>query len=103
MTDPTPVAPLDDPSYEQTHRPTPDGGIPPGVERWGAPSQLRWFLRFRDEMRWQAWTGSAWRYYCDSAEHRGLCCDSCLNDQDEGYYDTWPRCCCRSERSGVPS
>lgn len=31
------------------------------------------------------------------SEHEGECCESCLQDMYEGYYDLWEFCCCRSE------
>jgi hypothetical protein len=92
------VAPLEDPSYVPAHPPTSDRVTPDVVAKWGPRSQLRWFVRFRKALRprrpdWWA------RFYCSSVQHRGLCCDSCLDDYDAGYDEpNGDRCCCRSER-----
>jgi hypothetical protein len=84
------LAPLDDPAYEPVHRPV-NGRPPAVVAKWGAASQLRWFRRFRDELvfpldEWE-------QFHCSSPAHRGLCCVSCLEEREAGYYDT-DGCCC---------
>jgi len=35
-------------------------------------------------------------YYCDSVEHRGLCCFSCIDDYEYGDGHSDDDCCCRS-------
>lgn len=87
------LAPLDDPAYVPQHPPV-NGFIPDVVAKWGVRSQQRWFRRFRNQVAAQPY--SRWAlFYCDSAEHLGLCCPSCIGDQEEGYYDMWEHCCCR--------
>lgn len=91
--------PLEDPTYVPQHPPTPGGGIPAVVEKWGPKSQLRWFTRFYGQLR--PASRVQWdRYYCESELHRGFCCPSCVEDQgtewafdsldDDGVH----RCCC---------
>jgi hypothetical protein len=91
----TAVAPLDDPSYDPVHKPV-DGRVPAVVARWGAASQLRWFARFRDELTRRKLISEWDAFYCESAEHRGSCCDRCIEDWLDGYgYASG--CCCKSE------
>jgi hypothetical protein len=86
-------APLEDPAYEPVHRPV-NGRPPEVVARWGAASQLRWFRRFRDEL--DPMPAEDWApFYCSSAEHRGLCCYSCLDELEAGFRYT-DSCCCRA-------
>jgi hypothetical protein len=84
---------LDDPNYQPVHRPS-RGRPPEVVAKWGAASQRRWFLRFREELAPCTEKDLA-PFYCDSVEHRGLCCASCRSEQDDGYYYT-DSCCCRA-------
>lgn len=90
--------PLADASYRPRHVPI-DGRVPDVVAKWGPRSQLRWFRRFGAELRplrAEEWT----RFYCDSTQHRGLCCSSCLQDEEiEGapVYDDF--CCCEGYRA----
>lgn len=87
--------PLEDRNYTPKHPPV-DGYIPAVVEKWGPRSQVRWFDRFMSELRPQK--PDVWeRYYCSSEEHKGSCCSSCIQDRDEGYFDLYPKCCCRSD------
>lgn len=90
--------PLEDPRYVPVHQPDRLGGVPWQVERWGPRSQLRWFDRFRGQVT--RMTGAGWaRFYCSSLLHRGLCCDSCLDDYDEGYDEPYEgHCCCEAFR-----
>lgn len=88
------LAPLDDPRYVPANPPF-KGTVPDVVAKWGPRSQRRWFRRFRGEikpMRHEEWA----RFYCSSETHRGLCCVSCVADQEEGYYDMPGRCCCKA-------
>lgn len=90
----TDLAPLDDPRYQPKHPPD-HGTIPFVVRRWGPRSQVRWFRRFRGELRPQP--PAVWNEHHPTSElHRGLCCDSCLADLDDGYPAVDDRCCCRS-------
>ncbi len=89
----TQLAPLDDPIYQPEHPPTPDGGVPDVVAKWGPRSQLRWFVRFRGQYapqphkRWEL-------FYIDSEQHRGLCCTSCVEDEQDGFGSMGPEHCC---------
>ena len=85
-------SPLNDPSYQPQHRPV-RGVIPPVVEKWGARSQVRWFARYGREIK--AMPSSAWdQFHVDSSMHKGMCCESCIEDANEGHglYD--PEVCC---------
>jgi hypothetical protein len=95
---PRPPSPLEDPTYDPVHKPA-DGQVPYVVEKWGPRSQLRWFDRFRSELRPQR--AEYWaRFYCSSLQHRGQHCPSCLDDEWDGYRDWDPdRCCCRAYRA----
>jgi hypothetical protein len=90
-----PAAPLEDPAYEPRNPPV--NGLPPDVvAKWGPRSQARWFKRYRSQMRaarYPFWE----RFHCESEQHTGLCCSSCIEDVNEGYED-WDegRCCCRA-------
>lgn len=88
------LAPLEDPAYEPRHPPV--GGLPPDVvAKWGPRSQLRWFDRYRGQLRTAP--HSFWgRFYCGTSHHRGLCCASCIADIEDGYreWDYEDRCCC---------
>jgi hypothetical protein len=89
------LAPLDDPAYRPAHPPV--DGLPRDIiARWGARSQLRWFDRFRGQLR-GAPIGFWARFYCSSDTHRGSCCFSCIEDKFTGYGDDITGCCCRSE------
>lgn len=91
MTKPTEtVAPLDDPAYQPANPPV-DGAPPDVVRKWGAPSQLRWFRRFHDDLKPQTWDFWA-EFHCESEHHRGQCCESCIQD-GEVFEDV---CCCRA-------
>lgn len=95
------VAPLDDPRYVPAHPPV-DGFIPGVVEKWGPRSQLRWFRRFRGQLRPRPTSGWA-RYFYSSVEHRGPCCTSCEADYWDGFgriYDD--HCCCVGAETDVP-
>jgi hypothetical protein len=83
-------SPLNEPDYEPEHPPV-DGLVPDVVRRWGQRSQLRWFFRFRRELRGQD-LDDLW---VESAYHTGWCCSSCQEEFWEGYgpmLDGW--CCC---------
>jgi hypothetical protein len=96
-----PVAPLEDPAYEPLNPPV--NGLPPDVvAKWGPRSQHRWFVRYQGQikpMKYSEWD----RFYCDSDDHLGLCCSSCISDIEEGYQD-WDedRCCCRAPLDWEP-
>lgn len=86
---------LDDPAYEPVHRPV--GGRPnPVVAKWGARSQVRWFARFwgSEEMPTLRPSDAA-DFYCSSTEHKGFCCETCLDDVEQGYDNIDGHCCCR--------
>jgi hypothetical protein len=89
------LAPLDNPTYTPLHPPI-KGGAPEVVAKWGPRSQLRWFQRFAKELDQQY--PDYWdRFYCNSLQHRGLHCSSCVDDENEGYSDLDPdHCCCRA-------
>ncbi len=95
------LAPLEDPAYEPRHPPV--GGLPPDVvAKWGPRSQMRWFGRYRDQLRpmpWKFWE----RFYFASAEHRGNCCSSCIEDKNEGYGWDIEGCCCAAMRERTES
>lgn len=94
--------PLEDPAYQPANVPTGDGDVPSVIERWGPRSQRRWFRRFYGQLRprpavyWE-------RFYCDSEDHRGLCCPSCTYWDDEYGQDNigaeYGKCCCYALRS----
>jgi hypothetical protein len=89
--------PLEDPDYRPLHPPGPRGEIPAVVAKWAAASQLRWFRRFTGQLG--RFPGAVWaRFHCASPDHLGLCCDSCLDDQQEGY-GLDDRCCCRATKA----
>ena len=86
------VPPLEDPAYVPEHPPV-NGVVPDVVAKWGPQSQLRWFRRFMNQvtpMRASGWD----RFYCNSVEHRGLCCESCAEDAENGYGSFEEHCCC---------
>jgi hypothetical protein len=94
------LSPLEDLNYTPVHQPI--GTLAPDVvERWGPYSQIRWFDRFRyprghaESAPAQYWD----RFYCESAQHRGLHCQSCIDDQ-QGGWDPWEAdwCCCKATR-----
>lgn len=91
------LAPLEDPNYVPKHQPW-RGSVPEVVARWGWRSQLRWFARFRNQLRFQQ--PEYWdRFFIDSELHHGLCCGSCWSDIEDGYEEYDPQlCCCRAER-----
>lgn len=91
-----PLLPLEDPAYLPVNPPTPGGGIPAVVGLWGPRSQLRWFRRFHARLRPQP--ASYWaRFYCESLDHIGQCCPSCIDDAGTEW--AWEDgCCCRSYR-----
>ena len=90
-------APLDDPDYVPDHQPTSDGGVPLVVGKWGPRSQVRWFNRFRGQIA--AMPHKQWdQFFVNSEKHRGLCCNSCLEDQAAGYDTDLEWCCCQSYR-----
>jgi hypothetical protein len=87
-------APLNDPEYRPAYPPV-DGEIPDVVARWGPRSQVRWFARFWGDIKWRSHTQQA-AYYCSSVEHRGPCCISCIQDEEDGYGAVDDACCCRA-------
>lgn len=92
--------PLEDPAYQPAHPPLPGGSIPAVVERWGPRSQLRWFTRYNGQVaprRVQDWE----RWHCESVDHRGLCCPSCVEDDGTEWGWTGGGCCCRSMKDGA--
>lgn len=96
------LAPLEDPAYDPVHKPV-DGWPPDVVAKWGPRSQVRWFNRFRKELRRQKYT--YWeQFYCASEQHRGSCCSSCIGDQVGGWRD-WDEayCCCQAMREDAAS
>jgi hypothetical protein len=96
------LPPLEDPTYEPVHRPY-SGGVHPVVAKWGPRSQLRWFWRFRRELRPMR-SAEADLYYCHSVEHRGWCCGSCMGEIEDGYgqpYDEY--CCCKGYNARTAS
>ena len=90
-----PRTPLEDPAYTAVHQPI-NGCVPDVVALWGPRSQLRWFRRFGNQLG----VRKDWdRFYCTSEHHRGLCCNSCLDEylDDTGVMqDGW--CCCQDQR-----
>ena len=91
--------PLEDPSYEPAVHPPVNGAPNTDVGKWGPASQMRWFRRFwgTPEMP-TVLPSDAALYYCQSLEHRGFCCESCIDDALEGYWDLAEDCCCRATR-----
>lgn len=89
----TALAPLENPRYQPKHPPI-DGRVPDVVEKWGPRSQLRWFDRYRSQLR--PMPPKEWnRFYCSSTQHRGGCCYSCGDDRDMGFDDLGlEHCCC---------
>ena len=87
-------SPLNDRQYRPVNLPV-NGKAPEGIEKWGPKSQVRWFHRFYGQV---LGTHAYWNdYYIDSTQHRGLCCESCMEDEQNGYRD-WDEevCCCRA-------
>lgn len=67
--------------------------IPEGLELPPPADQLDWF----DHQRGMERPLAVWnRYYCVSVSHRGLHCDSCLDDKADGHGDDIEGCCCRA-------
>lgn len=93
-------SPLNDPDFEPGHPPV-DGMIPDVVRRWGKPSQLRWFNRYRRKLA----TGQDVTGLSVSSEHHlGWCCWTCVVEDEEGrgvIMDGY--CCCRDGRIGSRS
>lgn len=87
------LAPLDDPTYAPAHPPV-NGRVPEIVAKWAAASQLRWFARFSGELT-PALAADWEPFHCSSDAHRGVCCASCLSDEEDGYWDG-PTCCCKA-------
>ena len=89
--------PLEDPDYTPAHPPI-NGRVPEVIEKWGPASQLRWFDRFRDQLKPRPM--AEWdRWYCTTTAHTGSCCSSCQQDQDYGYGDDIDGCCCKGFKS----
>lgn len=91
------VAPLEDPAYEPKHPPV-EGHVPEVVAKWGPRSQVRWFRRFRNQLK----TYGDWgQYFIDTELHRGPCCFSCQEEYWE--YSTGvimdDYCCCKGARA----
>lgn len=85
------MTPLEDPDYEPRHPPV-GSRIPLVVQKWGAPSQMRWFARYGSalgRLPYDAWD----RHYVSTDKHRGLCCHRC--DEEIWYGDD---CCCKASR-----
>lgn len=88
--------PLEDPAFFPEHVPV--NGQPPAiVAKWGPKSQIRWFRRFPGLILPHA----VWdQFHSSSSEHKGLCCDSCADDEEwygEPQFDD--HCCCRGSRA----
>lgn len=85
------LAPLDDPDYEPKNPPQ-NGIVPAVVARWGAPSQMRWFSRFRTVLSSrQDWS----RFHTESALHKNWCCWRCDDVESPNDYWEGDECCCR--------
>jgi hypothetical protein len=90
----TTATPLEDPAYQPRYPPA--GGLPPDVvAKWGPRSQVRWFDRYRGQLR-RAPSAFWDRFYCTTTAHRGNCCTSCESDWLMGYAEDMERCCCRA-------
>lgn len=87
------IPPLEDPNYDPIHKPV-DGRPPAVVAKWGSASQLRWFRRFWGDLVPMKESELA-DFYCESGQHKGLCCISCVQEQYDGYAYT-EGCCCRA-------
>lgn len=91
------LTPLEDPNYQPKHPPI-NGTVPWVVGCWGPRSQLRWFTRFRRELkpRPRAWA----EYHCESLEHKDTCCLQCEDPAGDSPSDRWygEECCCRGYR-----
>jgi hypothetical protein len=50
-------------------------------------------------------THSEWaQFYCESLEHKGLCCSSCEQDWEyQGYLNFDDHCCCEGSRMAMAS
>lgn len=103
MTGTEALAPLDDPDYQPEHPPTRGGGVPDVIAKWGPRSQNRWFRRYSGQLapmphaRWDL-------FWVHSDQHRGLCCDSCIEDENDGYGSMRPEhCCCKGFRADADS
>jgi hypothetical protein len=93
-------APLNDRAYEPQTVPV-NGRIPDVVGRWGPRSQLRWFHRFWDSIRWRGLRQAGEDpdgYYVHSVMHTGGCCAGCMSDEEYGYPNYDDRCCCKAPR-----
>jgi hypothetical protein len=90
-------SPLNNPAYNPAHRPI-LGHPNPTVAKWAPASQLRWFARFwgSDEMP-TVYSKEAADYYCSSIQHKGGCCESCMEDIEyDSAYAIDGACCCRA-------
>lgn len=85
------MTPLEDPRYIPLHPPV-NGMIPDVIERWGPSSQIRWFTRFRQDLK--LWRVDLTSYWISSLEHRGACCGTCLGELEETGIDPMDGYCC---------
>lgn len=91
------MTPLEDLDYDPKHKPE-HGRVPEIVGRWGPKSQLRWFERFRRDL-YGSQAVRLYDFYCESVEHKGYCCGSCMSEEYDGDkpYDDY--CCCEGYKA----
>lgn len=73
--------------------------VPEGLEDRTRGEQLDWFGQYG--WNWEATHAFVARYCCSSLQHRGFCCNSCGEDEDQGYQGFDYLCCCKSPLSNV--
>lgn len=91
------VPPLEDPDYDPAYKPV-AGKAPSVIAKWGAASQRRWFERFRNDVKM---THQEWdQFFVNSSEHRGLCCESCMTEEEHFGVPVFDdHCCCNGSRA----
>jgi len=73
--------------------------VPDGFDKWQllnpTPEQQIEYFRTHDKVRMST---VMWKkFYCQSLQHKGLCCSSCLGDEEyEGVPNFDDKCCCEA-------
>lgn len=64
--------------------------IPEGLEDLSPEEQFEWF----EEHEVGALPSKTWeKYYCVTTRHKGLHCSSCIQEQEDGYFEFDDICC----------
>lgn len=88
--------PLNDPNYEPKHPPV-NGSVPWVIGCWGPRSQLRWFNRFRRQLKPRV-SPVYTDLHIESVEHTGNCCYRCGGYDDPAEFWDGPGCCCKARK-----